>query len=144
MALQVLNIGDLEREFRNRAARLYTPEAKEWLMTIPKNYLLNVDGSLDETDKRENLPSTTVAGSGSLWTGCRKFCRIGSSKPCNARSQFLSTIRSTTATCILEPKSRTDCELVQQQTGPEIDWNTLSFETALWRAGEWYQANGLR
>jgi hypothetical protein len=55
MTLKVLNIADLERELRNRAAHLYSPEAQEWLKTVPKNHLLNVDGRLDETDKQENF-----------------------------------------------------------------------------------------
>lgn len=93
MALSILNIGDLERALRNRAAHLHSREAQDWLKAVPKNYLRDVDGGLDETDKHENLKPFTGNGNATRWMGCPQYCLIGWRRRWTVAKMFMFTIR---------------------------------------------------
>ena len=144
MALQILNLSDLEREFRNRAAHLYNPDAQAWLTTIPKDYLLDTDGKLAETDKQENFARYH-----------RKWKRL----PMDGVPEVLpdwveEALKRREAVYVYDPvqptrrafwsrKIRHIVNWFNSKPPPEIDWKTLSFETALHRVDTWYQEKGL-
>ena len=144
MALQVLNIGDLERELRKRAAHLYSPEAKDWLRTIPKNYLLNVDGRLDETDKQENFTQYHRRWKRLPLDGVPEVLPDWVEQALQRGEQvFVYDPVQPTRRAFWSRKIQWIVNWFNSKPPPEIDWNTLSFETALERADAWYQEKGL-
>lgn len=144
MALKVLNLGDLERELRNRAARLFSPEAQEWLKTVPKNYLLNVDGSLNETDKQENFAQYH-----------REWERHALDGVPEALSDWVEqALQRGETVFVYDPvqpmrrqfwkrKIERIVNWFNSSQRPVIDWGALSFEAALKSADEWYREQGL-
>src|SRR5262245_54256600 len=56
LEFNVLNLEHIERELRNLAARAVTPQAKKWLQTVARNYIVNLEGG--EADA-EYEPYTT-------------------------------------------------------------------------------------
>ncbi len=138
MTIRVLNLSDLERQFRNRAAHLYSPDAQAWLTTVPKYYLLNVDGTLDETDKRENFIQ--------YHRGWKRHALDGVPEVLpDWVEEALKRGEPVYAYDPVQPTRRTFWSRKVQRIvnwfnskPPEIDWKTLSFETALRRADAWY------
>jgi hypothetical protein len=53
--LLVVNIGRLNQELRNNAAHVSNPAGQFWLMTISKEYLLNLGDSPEEADLVQNF-----------------------------------------------------------------------------------------
>ncbi|MCL4787033.1 MAG: hypothetical protein KJ070_09620 [Verrucomicrobia bacterium] len=144
MALQVLNLSDLERQFHNRAAHLYSPDAQAWLTTVPKNYLLNVDGNLDETDKGENFTQYDRDWERHALDGVPEVLpdwveeAMGRGEPVFVYDPIQPTRRA-----FWTRKIQRIVNWFNSKPPPEIDWQTLSFQTALRRADEWYQGKGL-
>lgn len=50
LELNVLNIEHIERELRNLAARAVHPQAKRWLQTVARNYIINLEGQEAESE----------------------------------------------------------------------------------------------
>jgi len=136
MTLKVLNLGDLERELSKRAAHLNSPEAKEWLVTIPKNYLLNVDGRLDEMDRQENFAQYH-----------RQWKRHALDGVPEVLPEWVEQALQRGETVFVydpvQPMRRAFWTKIQRivnwfnsSRSPDLDWSSLSFATALERADE--------
>ncbi len=143
--LRVLNIDDLERDFRNRAAHLFSPDAKQWLVTVAKNYLLNVDGRLDETDKQENFAhyhrdweKLPLDGVPEVLLGWIEEA-LHDCKPVFVYDPVQPTRRA-----FWTRKIQRIVNWFNSKPPPVIDWQALSFQAALRGADDWYQENGLR
>lgn len=50
--MNVLNVTDIERELQRYAARVYHPAAQQWVISVPRNYIL---GKLPEKDAEANF-----------------------------------------------------------------------------------------
>lgn len=48
--MNVLNIDSIERELRNIAARAVYPQARKWLHSVARNYILNISGPESESE----------------------------------------------------------------------------------------------
>ena len=145
MPLQLINLDDLEREFCNRAAHLMTPPAKQWLVTVPKDYLLNVNGDLDETDMRENFAQYNREWKRLYLDGVPDVLPEWVETAVQQGSPvFVFDAVETRRHAFWERKIQHIVNWFNSKPTPKIDWNTLTFEDALRRANDWYRQNGLR
>jgi len=144
MPLQVSNICDLERALRNRAAHLTVDDANRWLVTVPRNYLLNVAGDLDDADMRENFKQYHRGWERHALDGVPEVLPGWVEEALrNGQAVFVYNPVQPTGRAFWNKKIEWIVNWFNSRPPPEIDWNNLSFAEALRRAGEWYQENGL-
>jgi hypothetical protein len=62
LELNVLNLEHIERELRNLAARAVHPQAKRWLQTVARNYIINLEGQEAETEYSVYSPKRPKKG----------------------------------------------------------------------------------
>ncbi len=171
MALLVLNPEDLDRELKKVAAYATDPEAGEWIMTVAKEHILNLDG----VDRDENFvrydPDQLCPG---RYDGMPDPARLPAfmiADLCRGVKITVSDPAATQGTPFVMPpwagealregkvlwlfdsvqvRRRTLWKTIERildwfnsEPPPKINWDDLPFPEALRQANDWHRANGL-
>lgn len=135
MTLKVLNLGDLERELSKRAAHLFSPQAQEWLKTVPRDYLLNVDGRLDETDRQENFAQYHREWERHALDGVPEVLPEWVEQALQrGETVFVYDPVQPMRRAFWKNKIQRIVNWLNASPSPDLDWSSLSFETALEKA----------
>jgi hypothetical protein len=62
LELNVLNLQQIERELRNMAARAIHPQTRKWLMTVARNYIINLEDQEMESEYEVYTPKRPKGG----------------------------------------------------------------------------------
>jgi hypothetical protein len=62
LELNVLNLQEIERELKNFATRSIHPQVKRWIMSVAKNYIINLEGDEMESEYEIYTPKRPKKG----------------------------------------------------------------------------------
>jgi hypothetical protein len=62
LELNVLNVEQIERQLKNLAARSLHPAVKNWLMTVARNHIINLEGADAEKEYQQYSTRPTIRG----------------------------------------------------------------------------------
>ena len=140
--MQILNIADLDRELNQLKARLISPEAKQWLATVPKIYLRS--NCISQIDFQENYALYNNEG-----TRRDDLDGVPDTLPNWVEEQLSQGVPIYVFDPIQTGRrqfwKQLECVVnwFNSRPRPEIDWNMLTHADALSRAQQFYQQNGL-